>query len=140
MKWLYRNLYRKEKGFTLVELMIVIIILAVLTAIAIPSYMVLRDRARRAAAQSELKNIATAMEMYNADEDTYPDTGFAALILALEGGGYMDPVPTTDQWDTPYVYTFDGTDYTLESYGSDGADGGAGTAADIELLNGQLQE
>src|SRR4030042_3480961 len=135
MKWLCRNLYRKEKGFTLVELMIVIIILAVLTAIAIPSYMVLRDRARRAAAQSELKNIATAMEMYNADEDTYPDPGFADIIADLEGGGYMNPVPTADQWGNDYIYTYDGTDYTLESYGSDGADGGAGTAADIELVN-----
>src|SRR4030067_2442953 len=107
MKWLYRNLYRKEKGFTLVELMVVIIILAVLTAIAVPSYMALRNRARTAAAQSEMKNIATALELYNADEDAYPLT--LEYPDALEPD-YMTAVPVTDPWGVDdYGYVSDGT-------------------------------
>ncbi len=132
MKWLCRNLYRKEKGFTLVELMIVIIILAILTGIAIPSYMVLRNRARVAAAQSELKNIATAIEMYNADQDAYPATGFAALVTALEtgaagGAAYMAPVPTLDPWGDNYTYVMAAGSYTLASPNG------------VTLIDGQLQ-
>ena len=64
MRKFYRHLYKKEKGFTLVELMIVIIILAVLTGIAVPSYLALRNRARESATEAEMKNIATALELY----------------------------------------------------------------------------
>lgn len=116
MKWLCRNLYRKEKGFTLVELMIVIIILAILTGIAIPSYMVLRDRARTSAAQSELKNVATALEVYNADNEAYPDgADYATMAGQLETGGYMDPVPLEDPWGDDYTYVLDAGSYTLAS-------------------------
>jgi general secretion pathway protein G len=143
MKWLCKNLYRDKEGFTLVELMIVIIILAILTGIAVPSYMVLRDRARIAAAQSELKNIATALEMYYADNnETYPATTFAAMTTALETGGpdgaaYMNNVPDTDGWGNDYVYTLAAGVYTLQSYGPDGADEGDD---DIEIINGELQQ
>jgi type II secretion system protein G len=130
MKWLYRNLYRKEKGFTLVELMIVIIILAILTGIAIPSYMALRNRARVAAAQSEMKNIATAIEMYNADTDAYPPTTYAAMSAALVAGDYMNPVPATDPWDIAYTYVLAAGTYTLTCTGAN---------PDIVIINGQLQ-
>ncbi len=143
MKWLYRHLYRKEKGFTLVELMVVIIILAVLTAIAIPSYMALRNRARIAAAQSELKNIATALEVYNSDIEEYPAE--ADWSGDLEDGEYMVPVPTTDPWNVAYIYNQPGlgaaTGYTLYSCGPDKADdSGAAASDDIVITDGQLQE
>ena len=134
MKWLCRNLYRKEKGFTLVELMIVIIILAILTGIAIPSYMVLRNRARTAAAQSELKNVGTAIEMYNVDFDAYPATTYAALVTALEGGfdgtgtdPYMSPVPEEDPWGDDYTYVVAAGSYTLASING------------VTIIDGQLQ-
>ena len=136
MKKLYRRLYSREEGFTLVELMIVIIILAILTAIAVPSYMVLRNRARVAAAQSEMKNIATALEMYNADQDAYPTGDATAMIAALQGpsvgGGdpYMSPVPANDPWGNPYVYTSNGTTYTLSC---------TSTTPNIVIIDGQLQ-
>ncbi len=133
MKWLYRNLYRKEKGFTLVELMVVIIILAVLTGIAIPSYMALRNRARTAAAQSEMKNIATALEIYQSDLEAYPLT--AAYPAALQPD-YMATVPVNDPWAVAYVYASDGTTYTLTCYGPDGAAAGGD---DIVIIDGQLQ-
>ncbi|MDD3628570.1 MAG: type II secretion system protein GspG [Actinomycetota bacterium] len=144
MKKLYRRLYSREEGFTLVELMIVIIILAILTAIAVPSYMVLRNRARVAAAQSEMKNIATALEMFNADYDRYPAvTDVTAMAGALngtntaqnpDGNPYMDPVPVNDPWGQPYVYTSNGTTYTLSC-----STGNTDNTDDIIIIDGQLQ-
>ncbi len=134
MKWLYRHLHKKEKGFTLVELMVVIIILAVLTGIAIPSYLALRNRARNQAARAEMKNIATALEMYAADYEVYPLT--AAYPAALSGTNpdsnvYMDPVPTTDPWGVvAYAYLSAGDTYTLTCTGAD---------PDIVMANGQFQ-
>ncbi|MFA5014446.1 MAG: prepilin-type N-terminal cleavage/methylation domain-containing protein [Actinomycetota bacterium] len=130
MKWLYRNLYRKQKGFTLVELMVVIIIIAVLTAIAVPSYMALRNRARTAAAQSEMQSIATALAIYNADEEVYPLT--AAYPGALTTGGYMTVVPTEDPWGVANGYAYvseDGTTYTLTCASAD---------PDIVITDGQM--
>ena len=136
MKWLYEHLHKKEKGFTLVELMVVIIILAVLTGIAIPSYIALRNRARIQATRSEMQNIATALEMYAADNDAYPAGAWAAAAALIEGGDYMNPVPLFDAWGeaaiNALVYTIVGTGYTLTS------EGGSAAAADIVLTNGQL--
>ena len=136
MKWFYRNLHKKEKGFTLVELMVVIIILAVLTGIAIPSYLALRNRARIQATRSEMQNIATAIAIYEADTGGLPATGLAALTTALQTepvageGAYMSPVPQTDAWDVLYVYVLvDASHYTLTSTGG---------AADIVVTDGQL--
>lgn len=136
MKKLYRILNREEKGFTLVELLIVVIILAVLSGIAIPSYMTLRNRARRSATENEMKNIATALELYHADNEEYPATGMAALVDALQGtaedtlGPYMANVPLTDAWGEDYTYTLDTPlgGYTLAS----------GTTGDITLVNGAI--
>jgi len=142
MKWLYRNLHKKEKGFTLVELMVVIIILAVLTGIAIPSYLALRNRARNQATRSEMQNIGTAISIYEADIGSNPATGLAALTTALETepvageGAYMSPVPQTDAWGIAYVYVLAaGGTYTLTSWGTDQAAAGGD---DIILADGQL--
>jgi general secretion pathway protein G len=129
MKWLYNRLYKKQKGFTLVELMVVIIILAVLTGIAIPSYLALRNRAREQATRSEMQNIATAISVYEADHEEFP-TGvdIGDLEDALEAddlsgtGAYMANVPTKDAWNDDYSYTSaDGSSYTLSSNGGTGA-------------------
>ncbi len=125
---------QEGKGFTLVELMVVIIILAVLTGIAIPSYLALRNRARIQATRSELQNIATALEMYAADNDTYPPAAtWAADIVA---GDYMNPVPTDDAWTTPLVYALvSSSSYTLTSWGPDTV---IAAGDNIILTNGQL--
>lgn len=135
MKWFYSRMYKKEKGFTLVELMVVIIILAVLTGIAIPSYLALRNRARVQATRSEMLNIATALEMYAADHDAYPTGTWAVASGLVVTGEYMDPVPQDDAWTTPLVYAIVGTGYTLTSLGADLAAAGGD---DIVLTNGQL--
>ncbi len=134
MKWFYRHLNKKEKGFTLVELMVVIIILAVLTGIAIPSYLALRNKARIQATRSEMQNIATALEMYAADNDTYPPA--ATWNTAIEGAGYMNPVPTDDAWTTSLVYVLvSSSSYTLTSWGPDTV---VDAGDNIILANGQL--
>lgn len=133
MKKLWRNIHRNEKGFTLVELMIVIIILAVLTGIAVPSYMALRNRARESATESEMKNIATALELHQADLEDYPTTAEGLALLSA----YMDPVPTADAWGNNYAYTSDASTYDLESIGADGADGGGD---DLLIEDGQWSE
>jgi general secretion pathway protein G len=127
MKWLYNRLYKKQKGFTLVELMVVIIILAVLTGIAIPSYLALRNRAREQATRTEMQNIATALEIYNADIGYYP-AGTADL-----SPDYMTNVPTNDAWGADYDYVVGESDstYTLTSSGGD---------ADIVMDTGQFEE
>jgi general secretion pathway protein G len=131
MRKLWRKIFRSEKGFTLVELMIVIIILAVLTGIAVPSYMALRNRARESATESEMKNLATSLELYQADNEDYPTTaeGLAAC------SPYMNPIPTLDAWGTGYTYTSDSTTYTLDSNGADAAWTGAGD--DLRITDGQ---
>ena len=115
MKWFYNRIYRKDKGFTLVELMVVIIILAVLTGIAIPSYLALRNRARIQAARSEMQNIATAIAVYEADHETWP-----ANLAALEAAAidttdpYMADVPAVDPWGVnAYGYAVADGSYTL---------------------------
>jgi prepilin-type N-terminal cleavage/methylation domain-containing protein len=129
MKRLWRNIYKSEKGFTLVELMIVIIILAVLTGIAVPSYLALRNRARESATESEMKNIATALELCQADTESYP-ADYTTITA------YMNPIPTTDSWTHAYVYTLGagGSSYTLESWGANGADDSG--VDDLVIANG----
>jgi type II secretory pathway pseudopilin PulG len=84
--------------------MIVIIILAILTGIAVPSYMVLRTRARVVAAKAEMKNLSTALAMYNADYELYPAT-LAELVTPLAAAPgetvvikYIAKIPATDPW------------------------------------------
>ena len=136
MKWLCKRIHRQDKGFTLVELMVVIIILAVLTGIAIPSYLALRNRARNSATRSEMANIGTALELYMADNDAYPVADATWDVTNGDLTTYMAVVPDNDAWTTIYVYTRPtATTYTLTSWGADTV---ADAADNIILTNGNL--
>ena len=78
---------KKRKGFTLIELMIVIAIIIILAAIAIPNYLRMTGRAKIAAIQSDMKSIATALEAYNTDWVQYPGDGWDNLKVELSGTG-----------------------------------------------------
>jgi general secretion pathway protein G len=144
-----RNSKKAQKGFTLIELMIVIVIIGILATLLIPRIMERPEEARRMKAKVDIKTIESSLKLYKIDTGNYPTTeqGLEALIRKPDtspvpkkwrDGGYLegDAVPK-DPWGNPYYYTASGTsgasgrDYEIISYGNDGQPGGTGRDADI---------
>lgn len=134
-----------QRGFTLIELMVVIVILGILAGFIGPKLMGSSERARRAKAQSQIAAIETALKMYKLDNGAYPSTdqGLQALVAAPDAGelakkwregGYLEKseVPK-DPWGNDYAYLCPGThgDFDLSSNGADGAPGGEDDNADV---------
>jgi general secretion pathway protein G len=134
-----------QDGFTMIELMIVIVILGILAAIIGPKLSDRPDKARQVQAKVQIENFSSALKMYKADNRSYPTTqqGLAALVTAPSGdttlknyqkGGYLDQsfVPK-DPWGNDYVYLCPGIhgDFDILSYGADGAQGGSDFDTDI---------
>jgi len=133
----------RHLGFTLIEIMVVVVILAVLGALVVPKVLENVDKARVSRAQSDIRAIETALDLYRLDNFKYPTTeqGLAALvkqpvdpsITNYRSGGYLPTLPK-DPWNRPYLYASpgtDGRDYDITSYGRDGKPGGEGYDADI---------
>ena len=106
------NKMKDQKGFTLIELMIVIAIIGILAAIAIPQFSAYRKRSYNSAAQSDLKNATTAQEAYFVDEQTY--TGVVNNLAGASYGLY------TSQNVTISILNADTDSYTMQSYHSSG--------------------
>ena len=133
-------------GFTLIELMVVIVILGLLATIIMPKILDRPEQARRLKAKVQIKNFQSALALFKTDTGRFPTTSqnLEALINnpGLKGwkqGGYIEggKVPL-DPWGNPYIYLCPGVhgeDYEIESYGKDGEDGGTGDDADIESWN-----
>jgi general secretion pathway protein G len=134
-----------ERGFTLIELMVVIVILGILAGLIIPRIMGRPDEARRAKARMQIESIETALKLYRLDSGNYPTTeqGLQALVEQpafgptaknWRQGGYLErgKVPK-DPWDRDYVFISPGShgDYDLSSLGADGEPGGDGKNKDI---------
>ncbi len=131
-----------QGGFTLVEIMIVIVILSVLAALVVPNIMGRPDEARAVAAQADLRTIANALALYKLDNLAYPgtDQGLEALVTGSaqasagdrEYGSYLNKVPK-DPWGNDYQYLSPGAHgpYDLYSLGADAREGGSGVNADI---------
>ena len=139
------NHFKNRAGFTLIEIMVVIVILALLAALVGPKLMGRTDDAKVTDARVQIKNIETALKLYKLDNGTYPgtDQGLNALIAKptvgvipknYKEGGYLESrkLPK-DPWGNDYLYVSPGEhgDYDLFSYGSDGAKGGDGKNSDI---------
>jgi general secretion pathway protein G len=131
----------KMSGFTLIEVMVVVVILGILAAVIIPSVVGRDEDARRTLVQTSLSNVANALEMYRLDNHKYPTTqeGLEALVTkpasakVFPAGGYLKSVPA-DPWDNPIQYVTPGAGgkaYDLYSFGPDGQEGGEGNNADI---------
>ena len=133
----------RSSGFTLIEIMVVVVILAVLGARVVPKILENVDKARVTRAQSDIRAIETALDLYRLDNFKYPTTeqGLQALvkqpvdptITNYRAGGYLKAVPK-DPWNNYYQYVSpgaDGRDYDITSYGRDGKPGGEGYDADI---------
>lgn len=134
-----------QQGFTLIELMVVIVILGVLAGLIVPRIMGRPEEARRMKARVQMESIETALRLYKLDNGGYPSTeqGLQALVQppavgelprAWREGGYLEKgqVPK-DPWGNEYVYLSPGRhhDYDLVSYGADGEEGGEGKNQDI---------
>lgn len=141
----FRRLNTNETGFTLMELLIVMAVLVILASIVIPRFAGRTEDARRSKAISDLENVGVALDMYEADNGTYPtsDQGLLALseIPSIDpvpinwNGPYLKKAITLDPWGHPYVFISPGQynpdSYDLASYGRDGQEGGTGKDADI---------
>jgi general secretion pathway protein G len=136
---------RGHHGFTLIELMVVIVILGILAGLIIPRIMGRPEEARRMKAVIQMEGLETALRLYKLDNGTYPSTeqGLQALVeaptvgelpRAWREGGYLEKgkVPK-DPWGNDYVYLSPGLhgDYDLISYGPDGEPGGEDKNEDI---------
>ncbi|MDA8122597.1 MAG: type II secretion system major pseudopilin GspG [Deltaproteobacteria bacterium] len=137
------DLLRARGGFTLIEIMVVIVILGLLAAIVVPKLIGRTEEAKRTQTRVQIKNIEQALELFKLDNGFYPSTeqGLASLVRVPEigrvaknyrKGGYMDRVPK-DPWGNAFVYLSPGQhrDYDISSYGGDEVPGGEGEDADI---------
>ena len=138
-----RSRRNNQAGFTLIEIMVVILILGLLATLVVQSLRGATDKAKRTKAMADIAELKTALDRYYFDNGSYPSTdqGLQALVAppvqqadgssSSDEDGYIRRVPN-DPWNNPYVYQSDGNTYTLKSYGADGAEGGTGKNADID--------
>lgn len=134
-------------GFTLIEIMVVVVILGILAAVVVPRIMDRPDAARITRAKSDVRAIESALNMYRLDNFHYPSTqqGLEALVSRPSGepqprnwnsDGYLGTVPV-DPWGNPYQYLNPGVRGQIDvwSFGADGQPGGEGSNADIGNWN-----
>ena len=137
--------FMNQRGFTLIELMVVIVILGILAGLIIPRIMGRPEEARRMKARVQIESIETALKLYKLDNGSYPSTeqGLEALVeapsvgqlpRAWRDGGYLEKgrVPK-DPWDSEFIYLSPGvnSDFDLISYGADGEPGGEDKNKDV---------
>ena len=136
-----RNPGRLQRGFTLIELMVVLVIIGVLAALIVPNVLDRTDDARATAAKTDINTLMQALKLYKLDNQRYPsaEQGLDALIKKPSSGAvpgnwrpYLDKLPA-DPWGRPYQYIFPGVKGELDvfSLGADGQAGGDGKNADI---------
>jgi general secretion pathway protein G len=132
-----------NRGFTLIEIMVVIVILGILASLVIPKIMSRPDDARLIAARQDISSLNQALKLYRLDNQNYPTTeqGLAALVQKPSSppnpqnwktGGYIDRLPK-DPWGNDYQYLNPGLRGEIDvfSLGADGAPGGEGNNADV---------
>ena len=137
----------RSRGFTLIEVLVVVVILSILAAIIVPQIMDRPDQARVVAAKADIRALEGALKLYRLDNGVYPSTeqGLQALVKKPETGeipsnwkstGYLDRLPK-DPWKHDYQYLNPGLHGEIDifSYGADGQPGGDGVNADIGSWN-----
>ncbi len=129
-----------SRGFTLLELLVVVAIIGLLVAYVGPRYVSQIGKSETAAARAQIEALAKALDTFRLDTGHYPSSaqGLAALRVRPAGetkwnGPYLQKDVPPDPWGKPYIYRTPGTkgDFDLNSYGRDGAPGGSGENADI---------
>ena len=138
-----KSLSRVQRGFTLIEIMVVVVIMGVLAALVVPKLLSRTGESKVAAAKVDIATVMQALKLYKLDNQRYPTTeqGLQALLTkptsgpAANGwktGGYLEKMPK-DPWGAPYQYLSPGIKGEIDVYslGADGAPGGTGDDADI---------
>ncbi|WP_276320936.1 type II secretion system major pseudopilin GspG [Alkanindiges illinoisensis] len=131
-----------QQGFTLIEVMVVVVILGILAALIVPNVMGRGEKAKVDTTKITLANVASALDQYKLDNQKYPTTqqGLDALINQPAGakswmaGGYLKGGMPKDSWDNDLQYVSPGSSgrpYDLYSFGADGKEGGEGNDADL---------
>ena len=141
--FLPRRSRRRAGGFTLIELMVVLVIIGVLAALIVPNVLGRADEAKITGARTDLQTIRQALKLYKLDNGNYPtpEQGLEALVQRPGGvpearnwkeGGYLSRLPR-DPWGNPYQYLSPGRsgDFEVYTLGKDGQPGGEGYNADI---------
>ncbi|MBL8500132.1 MAG: type II secretion system major pseudopilin GspG [Nitrosomonas sp.] len=128
------------RGFTLLELLVVMVIIGLLAAYVGPKYFSQVGKSEIKMAQAQIDALEKALHQYRLDVGSYPGTeqGLTALVTRPNNevrwqGPYLSKLPPADPWGRPYVYKYPGerSEFDLLSYGKDGQPGGEGEAADI---------
>lgn len=135
-----RSPAKPGSGFTLLELLVVMVIIGLLTSFVAPRYFSQVGKSQVRAAEAQIKALRTALDQFRLDTGHYPSTeqGLAALIAKAENeskwnGPYLERSVPLDPWERAYLYKFPGEhgEFDLLSYGKDGQPGGSGEAADV---------
>ena len=124
-----------QRGFTLIEVMVVVVILAILATVVVPRIMDRPDQARVTRAQQDIRAVEAALNLYRLDNFRYPSTDDGLEVLVPK---YLDSLPE-DPWGNPYLYLSPGEkgEFDVYSYGADGAEGGEGVDKDIGNWNNE---
>jgi general secretion pathway protein G len=136
-----RPLRSRRRGFTLIEIMVVLVILGVMAALIVPNLLDRTDDARATAARTDISNLMQALKLYKLDNQRFPtsEQGLEALVRKPSSGpapvnwkNYVEKLPN-DPWGKPYQYLNPGVKGEIDvfSYGADGQPGGEGKNADI---------
>ncbi len=146
MQHTFMNIFRHsgralQRGFTLIELMVVLVIIGILAALIVPNVLDRADDARATAAKTDVNNVMQALKLYKLDNQRYPtaEQGLQALVVKPGAGPippnwkpYLEKLPA-DPWGRPYQYLNPGIKGEIDvmSFGADGQAGGEGKNADI---------
>lgn len=128
---------RRQRGMTLIEIMVVITILGLIMAAVGVAVIPKLDEAKQSTAKMDIGNIHNALKLYYAKKGRYPDT--AAGLRALVETQALETMPK-DPWGNEYVYMYEGGKPVVTSYGGDGAPGGEGIDADISSRDLQKEK
>ncbi len=143
-----KNKIKKQSGFTLLEVMVVVVILGVLASFVVPNLLGNKEKADQQKAITDIVALENALDMYKLDNSVYPttDQGLDALVSKpsspeprnYRDGGYIKRLPN-DPWGNEYQYLSPGDNGTIDIFtlGADGQEGGEGIAADIGNWNMQ---